>query len=1167
MSLFGGGGGQQGGASGGGFSFGSAGGSTAQQPGATGTSGGTGGGFSFASTAGPATGQQGGAAAASGGFSFGSSTQSSTTPQKPASTGLSFGLGGSTGATQQQQSTGTTGGGFSFGSSTTGTGTTGATGTTSQQQNVGTTGGGLNMSFGAKPADSTQSAQAAGSATPLLSFGGKTGAAQSQQQQQQQLQQRQQPVASGQNAGAQGQQQQQSAVGTSLPDKQTFKQSSGRYGLSAMDLDQDFGLDRVAKESEELFTSAISGGMSSTKALPGDEVLGSASAVPIVMVNRTPMQLQKETAQLGRQIQTQAQDVGKAAVMLGRADVSLARMGRQLAEIQNQPLHTQTPKYDTDLDGYLNRLHEEMIIQALESTKRDIADQFMRRHMNAVRREWDREKSQKIGTLKEGMFDRITSTSMMERSGQKSGTPYPGTPLMLSSRNRTSAFGSPTSTASRQAAYKSPVGVITSKRGQDVALDLSGYTSATSTVARSQALDSVRLAYARAVYDMNSEIIKTDSSRLPSSFNVLGAFEKAMTDANQGLAASDAIGGAEFEIKRSSGRYSEIDDTWSALQCAVDVGDRVAGAREFLEAKFLDYVRDYVSRNRANVDMGPSGQGPTDGKYLEAFVALLRKFHAPAGQMMGHHGQIVGGQNRYEGPWCLIFYAMRAGLYGYAQSVAEHHSAVDTKLSWALEWLQVRSRKQEISESTKKAIRLELASPASGSEQEFKRAVLNIVSVVDTQNMHQTICTKTQDYLWLKLSFLRSEKNTGDYSLADLQKEVNDRVDSATQTQHGVKATLIFQMYLLSGQYEKAIAFLCSKMPDFYVDGVHMAIALSQLDMLHTIREDDPQMLQYSSTGDVSLNYQRLLVEYIGIVSPRQIELALEYAAVLYYVNHDRFVEVLKSMALQSKEYDFLFGTRIAADKVQEGRLSERFGSMLDGESQGEEGIIFRLAMEFEREGHFEQAVDLYVRAGTTQSYVQALRNIVIQLGQYLTRRIGNADRTRFYTLGVKIHQTYLEWRLGEVQTTEEFSDLEKLLHLTIFFDYYFLAKHPGYLPSVNFGEVNLDTYEAARRAVDKLDELEVLPVTMPEAMRKAEPIKGMSRNVIRDHLSDLIVACVDLIKILYQDRNRRPHSGDFSVGGLRERARALKLFCTMVSRLISAECSQAVLHVESSIN
>ncbi|CAG4943938.1 unnamed protein product [Colias eurytheme] len=539
----------------------------------------------------------------------------------------------------------------------------------------------------------------------------------------------------------------------------------------------------------------------------------------------------------------------------------------------------------------------------------------------------------------------------------------------------------------------------------------------------------------------------------------------------------------------------------------------IAQGKKYLEKRYKQYMSDVV---RANPAAAMRGGEPGTFPLVRGFVGL---------RLQGQSAQgLTDGVIDDRPLWPMVYYCLRSGdasaaLHCLRKAGREHEEFIA-----ALEE-HMRNPEKALSEKLQNAINFQYRIQVRNSSDPYKRAVYCVIGCCDVSDEHSEVAKTADDYLWLKLSVIKTKTNneTESFSYSDLQKMILEEYGE-THYHAYEKPLVYFQVLTLTGQFEPAIEFL-SRIPRYQVHGVHMALALHDVYMLGTPRNVQAPLLSVD-TDDPNplrrLNLARLVLLYV-----RKFELSDPSDALHYYYflrnlkdpsGKNLFMCCCTDLALESRDYDLLFGRMDPATGLRTTGLLDQFNNPhIDSKV-----IALNVAEQLVNKGLFEDAITMYDIAGNLE---RVLELFCVLLAQVVNSGGGAGGlRARLGSLAehasrrLRSAETPLPAALVEAYT--------KLCKLMTFFD--------------QFHEEN---YEGA---LETLRECEVVPLSKAELDARVSAARCARGELLRCLPAVLRAVCTILVAQRQRLRTVSPvttHNTTQQVDWLREQAEVLNTF------------------------
>ncbi|KAL0895007.1 hypothetical protein ABMA27_013478 [Loxostege sticticalis] len=545
----------------------------------------------------------------------------------------------------------------------------------------------------------------------------------------------------------------------------------------------------------------------------------------------------------------------------------------------------------------------------------------------------------------------------------------------------------------------------------------------------------------------------------------------------------------------------------------------IAQGKKYLEKRYKQYMGDVV---RANPAAAMRGGEPGTYPLVRGFVGL---------RLQGQNVQGLTDGVIDERPlWPMIYYCLRSGDANAALHCLRKAGRDHEEFVAALEE-HIKNPEKPLSDKLQTAINFQYRIQVRNSTDPYKRAVYCVVGCCDVTDEHSEVARTADDYLWLKLSIIKSRPNNDSefFSYSDLQKLILEEYGE-THYHAYEKPLVYFQVLTLTGQFEPAIEFL-SRIPRYQVHGVHMALALHDVYLLGTPRNVQAPLLSVDTDDPTPLrrlNLARLLLLYV-----RKFELTDPSDALHYYFflrnlkdpsGKNLFMCCCTDLALESRDYELLFGRMDAITGLRSQGLLDQFNNPhIDSKV-----IALNVAEELVNKGLFEDAITMYDIAGNLEKVLElfcvllaqvvnsggaaggsGLRQRLGLLAEHVSRRLRSADAAA------------LPAALVEAYT--------KLCKLMTFFDRFHAENYDG--------------------ALETLRECELVPLSSHELEARVSGARLARGELLRALPAVLRALCTILLaqrqKLRAAAQAQRPphHTTNKQVEWLREQAEVLNTF------------------------
>ncbi|CAF4785806.1 unnamed protein product [Pieris macdunnoughi] len=537
----------------------------------------------------------------------------------------------------------------------------------------------------------------------------------------------------------------------------------------------------------------------------------------------------------------------------------------------------------------------------------------------------------------------------------------------------------------------------------------------------------------------------------------------------------------------------------------------IAQGKKYLEKRYKQYMSDVV---RSNPAAAMRGGEPGTFPLVRGFVGL---------RLQGQSAQgLTDGVIDDRPLWPMVYYCLRSGdasaaLHCLRKAGREHEEFIA-----ALEE-HMRNPEKALSEKLQTAINFQYRIQVRNSTDPYKRAVYCIVGCCDVTDEHTEVAKTADDYLWLKLSIIKtkSTNESESFSYSDLQKLILEEYGE-THYHAYEKPLVYFQVLTLTGQFEPAIEFL-SRIPRYQVHGVHMALALHDGYMLGTPRNVQAPLLSVDTDDPIPLrrlNLARLLLLFV-----KKFELTDPSDALHYYYflrnlkdpsGKNLFMCCCSELALESRDYELIFGRMDLTGIRSTGLLDQFNNSHIDTKV-----IALNVAEELVNKGLFEDAITMYDIAGNLE---RVLELFCILLAQVVNSGGGAGGlRERLSVLAEQVSK-----RLRSTDANLPASLVEaytKLCKLMTFFD-----------------QFHSDNYEGA---LESLRECELVPLSTSDLDARVSGARAARGELLRCLPAVLRAVCTILVAQRQKLRGNHvaTHTTNQQVEWLREQAEVLNTF------------------------
>ncbi|KAM9962765.1 hypothetical protein ACTFIR_005682 [Dictyostelium discoideum] len=481
----------------------------------------------------------------------------------------------------------------------------------------------------------------------------------------------------------------------------------------------------------------------------------------------------------------------------------------------------------------------------------------------------------------------------------------------------------------------------------------------------------------------------------------------------------------------------------------------------------------------------------------------------------------------YEGCsiWCIIYYLLRSGytLEAYQFALEKCGSRYFDILSPIFKEKQQQQQQQKQQQQQQKSslptttnntsinkdqrdrMTREFNTAKTESKDVFKISVFNLLSCNDPNSTKQQVITSIQDYIWWRLNFIRERitlEPTNDSAITLLESLQNDIKNSIEKNRNNYETLEIFQLLLVSLQFEDAIVSLYQFCPD---DSLHLAIALDYYKLLRTSNSginnkhaDEINKFNKSITNTNTMNYQQNQQQQLQQQQEQQKEIYDQTSKSIHLV--EMIKQYTKIFSFEENREAFFYYLLIADNDIKIQEISELVVSSPNGfkfahelslfsefiNKQQWRTIIEQSALELENKNEYQSAIEFWIMI---EEYPRVLEIYNSRISVLLTSI--SSERDQLYQFGKQLFNDY-QGRLKTTSTARtSYLAFEQLLKLCDFFDLY-----------------NKEKYQ---EAIQKIENLEILPISESEIDSKVQDYRFLSPHITRN-FSSIIQAYVDII-------------------------------------------------------
>ncbi|GAA6062838.1 hypothetical protein JCM10212_001844 [Sporobolomyces blumeae] len=846
---------------------------------------------------------------------------------------------------------------------------------------------------------------------------------------------------------------------------------------------------------------------------------------------------------------------GNAAYLLASGGVNADQLSSNINSVNAtttfEPL---LPLSDTDVEGFLRHTHEQTIISAIEEGRRATTADFYKALDGKMRRDWEKQKER----LFEELGRHHAGTSAAAAAGGAGAAPAsdfetPRRKLAATGFERGSpATPLPSASSSLQMhskmmRYDRVIRRLNEFRKEGYAF---GLVSSLGEASVGTTSGDSRTAQTTETWRLLSHLVQER--------DVLnGEFQRAALQERQYAAAylaADQEGQDSVELRRMVGE----------------------GARHYLEEQFMAYVEKTLASRPAEAELGgvPSIQNKVRA-FLNVKYLKNGKWSNPSLEIANNTPV-----------WARIYYLLRSGHANEALQFATENEAQIQKLeksfvAYFKAWLDSPDRRlpkllrdRFLSEYNQRIRYL------TDTSDPYKHALYKLLGRVEISRRNVPGVTQTtEDWLWFQLSLVRETEGQGEapherYGLRDLANVLR-KFGEGHFDPKGTRPLLYFQVLLLSGQFEMAVAFL-QQHSQFQADAVHFAIALSYYGLLRVpprSKVADVELLVDPTSTTPSLSFSRLIHRYTRAFVHSDAVEALQYLY-LICLNADlpgprgqEQVEIahdyVRELVMETRQYSVLLGdVRNDGTKVP-GQIERDLKLLHLPDARTYLLSIVKTAAErADTEQRFSEAILLYNLAEEYDSVISVLN---VELGNSLSKPSGSISSRVGGSLDGNAY--FREQGKGTVGMAAGQEDVAKVARSIL--DHY--DRSAGMAGRV--GRKRRETCEVLMRlkeamgqyeraeleqALQTIESTSLLPLSsdLVAIIRASEDLKDVDDSIVRN-LDVVLLTTMTILYKLHQQLKESPY-GDQSrqqkMIELRGKARSLMMFAGMLRYRLTSE-------------
>ncbi|EIW72690.1 hypothetical protein TREMEDRAFT_70789 [Tremella mesenterica DSM 1558] len=730
------------------------------------------------------------------------------------------------------------------------------------------------------------------------------------------------------------------------------------------------------------------------------------------------------------------QNNGQGHTLLSNLGINTSQLSRSIAQLPSahqtaltkrrrrphvsrlQPLGDLGPGYampDGDIAAWGRNWHEMTILSGIEYQRQKTVKLFQQQFQQRILQNWEAEKAR---ILQEELG--VTDDELARLSGVNVSSPALG----ASSLGKSALGASTRRFPMAQSTYGK--GSVESKEGGLV-------------------MHSKMMKYERVISELNQRrsrkdpfelcqaleaSVKDDSKHpmLSTAFRLLAhmTYEPSLRDPS---AFSENTSRAE-QVQERQYAAAYLGEPRSS-HAALLRGRLVQGARKFLERDFEHHVEETIAKYPKEAALGGI---PGIRNKIRAFVQVTLKNKETQDS---YKAELVDGIYL----WAQAYYLLRCGYYDDALDLIAEHSSSVGREDWSFPGCFntfLHSSDKRLPKSQKDQLYNDFNAHVRNNPNvdQYKYALYKIVGRFELGRKSLKVAATTEDWMWLQLSLVRESRENeppqDHYDQNELSKLLlrygNDKFDA-----NGARPFAWFNLLLLTGQFERAVAYLYSK-PSLRTDAVHFAIALQYYGLLRVPAASDEVDLcaitiRHTIDRDICyINFARLIKNYISPFFKVEPQTALQYAYLVALASDapngvgekqkQYTLELVRDIVLASRAWTKLLGS-VRADGSKETGAIERDLHLLklNDEADYLRQVVLSAADQSALDASLADSIELYHLAGAYDKVVETVnRALGHSLGQAsqpvkagselgLTSAFGGAQD--LYSLAQKVWQVY----------------------------------------------------------------------------------------------------------------------------------------------------------------
>ncbi|KAK9872915.1 hypothetical protein WA026_020267 [Henosepilachna vigintioctopunctata] len=526
--------------------------------------------------------------------------------------------------------------------------------------------------------------------------------------------------------------------------------------------------------------------------------------------------------------------------------------------------------------------------------------------------------------------------------------------------------------------------------------------------------------------------------------------------------------------------FPQSDDPIKTRYSKHVINALVARGKKYLEDRYKTYMNNIINEN-----LSVALRGGIPGTYhmVRSFVGI---------RLQGEYFGLNDGTVEERPIWPMVYYCLRAGDLNAAIHCLRKHNSNFSEIINILE-AKVNNVSSADYAKLEASVRFAYRRTIRNETDPFKRIIWAVLGCCDIVDEHSEVARTADDYLWLKLSLVRTDYDKEDHiKYEELQRTILEDYGESHYDAYN-QPHLYFQVLLLTGQFEAALEFL-ARIERYKVHSVHMAIALKELYMLGGPFDPSAPLISIDPMDPKParrLNIARLILIYVKKFEMICLHEALHYFYILRNLNDSDGVSLFKictkDLALETKCYEQILG-KVQTNGIRSKSLIDQFSSS----NITAENIAEITADALCKKGLFEDAIELYDVANKQEMSLNLLCSLLSQVVQMPPQAgsLRNRLQQKSYEFGERYN------REGYKCDTTVVLSFLKLKDLLTFFDHYHAKQY------------NL--------ALKVLGEIQLIPLQSHEFDERVKGFDTLSIEVCKV-IPDVVLATMNILFAQYQ--------------------------------------------------